>query len=192
MNLAPDDPFCKMHGWMAHVFVHEAAHAVAAVDKGIEFTHLEITSPYDWQVRKGNEVTLGGLHLSGPPSWPETPAAVAALEMAMAGVLAETVFYDHQLAGDSGTGDMRMWMNGAGLIGHPEGPAAIEKLLDTSVASLTARTKAWVYEEQRRIRAVATALSGTNDGPNVRLVPYSNGPWRLEADDVRSAAGSPL
>ena len=89
MSSPEDDAICPVHGWMSHVFLHEAAHAVAAIDRDIEFRHVTITTPAGWTKDHPDGIALGGLYLDPPASrWVESQP-LKAYEMVLAGSLAE-------------------------------------------------------------------------------------------------------
>jgi hypothetical protein len=62
------DLVCRTHGWAPHVFIHEAAHAVAAIDHGIPFEGVLIHSPSSWEANNNNEMMLGGVNVGPDPA----------------------------------------------------------------------------------------------------------------------------
>jgi len=189
--LLAGDPFCKTHGWMSHVFLHEAAHTVAAIERGIDFTHVEVPVPAMWEANHSGELMLGGVNLVAPPSWTTSADANAGLEMALAGIVAEKGGWGHWLDGGY-IGDMRMWARGAGVAGDSISAIQeeLERVLGCSLADVMRRTETWVVEAYPRIANVSNALAGRTSNDTPGRMDYANGPWRLSADEAKAAAAS--
>lgn len=198
MTLAPGDPFCEAHGWMGHVFVHEAAHAVAALDRGIPFRFVEIASPAEWSQRlDSGGLTAGGVHMYEPTSEWVDPNPRYVAEMCVAGYLAEDAAFQHHLA-NSWSGDAKML--GVALRGDSEAPESRDEAMSAAVdrmgapmAEILQSTREWIVEAFPRIRAVAQGLSGQGISTlSKTLIEYNTGPWSLTYDevvDIAAAAG---
>ena len=178
------DPLCNAHGWMSHVFVHEAAHAVAAIDRSIEFSHIEVLTPAQWTQDHPDGAAVGGLHLAPPPSLWVLPDPVKALEMVLAGFLAEEGVYQHHIS-EGYRGDLRIWRLGAGLA-NGQTKTSIEEVLGCSMADLLASTRTWLVEAFPRIRRVAVALAGADENSVLAVIDYGTGPWSMTYDEVRA------
>lgn len=179
------DAYCAVHGWPPHVFVHESAHAVAALDRGIAFKEVSIYGMSNWIARNEDEMELGGLDMGRPPSeWVrEDPAAAS--EVLLAGHIAEKLVFVDTLR-DSYAGDLRVL--GAGLRGVVNPTSAeLNHAVGGSLQEATSRTEAWVGGNWKRIRAVASALVGADLNQPMAVGP-SDGPWRLTEAEVRAAA----
>lgn len=175
---------------MSHVFLHEAAHTVAAIDRAIGFTHVEIPAPRAWQEEHGGHLMLGGVHLVTTPSWTTSEQAIAGLEMALAGSVAEKGGFGHWLERGY-AGDMQMWARAVGLTGSDSTTLRedIERVLGCSMGDVLRQTKAWVVEAYPRIARVVTALAGRPSSRTPERMEYGEGPWRLTEAEAKAVAG---
>ncbi|HST47093.1 hypothetical protein [Jatrophihabitans sp.] len=170
---------------MTHVFIHEAAHAVAALDRHIPFNGVFIQDLAGWVRWNATGLMLGGVQISSDPAIWLLPDPVAALEFVLAGSAAESVVLGHILEG-SYVGDVEVWRRGMGETGRLS-PSRLDELAGGSFVKVGSRTKAWVEENRARIRAVATALGGGEQmGFGIQAV--GAGPWRLTSGQVAAVA----
>ncbi|MFZ1374347.1 hypothetical protein [Nostocoides sp.] len=182
MSSPEDDAICPVHGWMSHVFLHEAAHAVAAIDRDIEFRHVTITTPAGWTKDHPDGIALGGLYLDPPASrWVESQP-LKAYEMVLAGSLAEREALGHWLP-EGYAGDLRIFRLGAGLL-EATAQEALEQLLGKSIRDVIESVKNWIVAEYRRIRVVVEALAGVSSGTQPTRLDYASGPWSLSYAQV--------
>lgn len=158
-----------------------SAHAVASIDREIEFSHIEIRTPEQWAQGHPDGAAAGGLHLAPPPSSWVLPDPVNALEMALAGSLAEEVVYGHYLK-EGYVGDLRIWRMGAG---RPDAQTqdSIESVLGCRFADVVSTTRSWLAEAFPSIRLVASALAEVDSSASVSLIDYDDGPWSLTRRD---------
>lgn len=178
-----DDRLCPTHGWRAHAFTHEAAHAVAALDQGLEFERVIVLAPGTWLPREGRTGTVaGGVEFAPTVVELVTGNPDAALAVLAAGGTAEEVVYDHHMD-EAFDGDLRVWGLGAAELGMtPLG--AVERFVRARVEART-----WVRSSLPRIEKVAAALAGDH-GPFEWIPLFNRGPWELSSDEVVAAVGS--
>jgi len=181
------DPICPEHGWMAHVFVHEAAHAVAAIDLGIHFANVSILPPGSWERRPDGRTMPGGVTMreEDPAEWVLTQPA-GDLEFVIAGGVAEERALGHCLPA-SYDGDLRIWRVGMGATGQLS-RSAIDDLVGESFTSVVRRTKVWVVENWIRIKSVVAALAGVDNLSQITFLEFSDD-WVLTESEVRDLIG---
>ena len=155
------DEVCRQHGWLAHAFIHESAHAVAAVDRGLAFESVSVITPDQWTARRGAAMA-GGVEMSSDDaaSW-VLPDPAKALEFVLAGSIAEHESLGHALA-NGHTGDVEMWKRGARLLGDVT-PDQLAEVLGEAFEDVVLRITRWVRENFDRIRTVVQALAGVDD-----------------------------
>ena len=176
---------CNEHGGLSHQFIHEAAHAVAALDFEICFTEVKILPVDEWIRFDDDSWVSGGV-------WPCDDATVwvpndpvGALKFVLAGSIAEQGAFQHALDGGE-RGDMLQWVRGAGLARDQMNPAGIEALLGTSYDVVRRETQEWATGRYKAIRAVALALAGA--ATSEWQVSFAE-QWRpLSEDEVRAIA----
>ena len=181
-----DELLCSVHGWRSHVFTHEAAHAVAAIDRGFAFEHVTIDTPDQWAAVNPNQLRLGGVQMSGPsPEW-VMPDPIAALEYVLAGSEAEKLVYGHHLQ-DSYQGDLMVFAEGFDATGR-DTSGGFDTMVGMTLEEAQQRSRAWVAEAFPRIRSVALALAGMDSSATSALIDDDAGPWSLTYDEVREIA----
>lgn len=177
---------CVTHGWMSHAFVHEAAHAVMAVDRGIPFIRIVVNAPENFDDSHSGGQIAGGLHVAPPPSTWVSPDPYAAFEMIIAGKVAEVGAFGHHLEG-SWLGDLQIWLTGAEL---PENSKEeIERALGKTIAQVKHDVGVHLQEQFPRVKRVIDHLSGVAVTSAPVLLGYEAGPWSMEYDEVVEVAG---
>jgi hypothetical protein len=180
------DDICPEHGWLSHIFVHEAAHAVAALDRGIRFTTVTILSPASWVCLPGRDAMAGGVTLiePHPATWvPRHP--VHALEFVLAGAVAEDQALGHFLPG-SYDGDLKLWRIGMGATGELD-QSELDELAGGSLAAVKRDTATWVTANWQRIRAVVCGLAGIESLSEVTTMELG-ADWTLSESQVATLA----
>ncbi|MDQ6837796.1 MAG: hypothetical protein M3137_05520 [Actinomycetota bacterium] len=174
------DLLCSQHGWLGHVFVHEAAHAVAAAQRRIPFAEVRILQPDNWMAAHDGTM-LGGVRLENDAQVWVRAEPVAALEFVLAGAFAERAAFGHCLMG-AHRGDLDVWRIGAGLTAaqHLE---RIEAFLGRPFDVVTSDVERWVADNYPSIRRVAGALAGVGDLAEAVLLSFSDD-WRLSEAEV--------
>jgi hypothetical protein len=180
---------CPEHGWLSHAFVHEAAHAIAALDREIRFEVVSVLPPDEWEEYAAGGSALGGVRLSyeRASEWVR-PDPVRALEFALAGAAAEKGVYGHCI-GPSYSGDLAVWAGGMGVEGEFS-LSSLAHLLPEPPADIWHRTQRDVKQAWPRIRAVVQGLSGGAASGSVEMLDYVTGGWSLSEAEVRELAAS--
>lgn len=170
---------CSKHGLDRHVCVHEAGHAVAAIDNRIAFR--AVVSHADGQVpvlRGGISHAAASIELGRDPRAAVKPDPVAGFLFAMAGVAAE-----HAVLGDSIEGgydeDFRFWRVGTGTTAADAHPA-LESILGQSVINAWSECLAWAEENLSRIETLAAALGALEK------------PWEMTQQQVTEVLAGPM
>lgn len=178
---------CDEHGLLAHIFVHEAAHAVAAVRHGIRFTEVRVRQPDAWVAHSGGR-RAGGVVMGteDPLGWVRADPA-GAFQFVMAGSTAEFVVLGHYMP-RSWLGDLTLWCRGGG-VPEPLVMADFQRTVGTflaePVADAIARTVEWVEAERAAIDAVVTGLAGTDvHGLVGGTAPVATRDWSLSEEEV--------
>jgi hypothetical protein len=156
------DSLCPEHGGLSHLVLHEAAHAVAALEHGIRFTHVAVLSPEEW-ITTSRGIIGGGVWLvEQRPELVVGADPVAAMRFALAGALAEIGAFGHSLDG-SHEGDIRYWRIGAGLL-EAQTAESFDRVLGKPFREVELDTQRWLSDNYKAIRAVTIALARVTDG----------------------------
>jgi hypothetical protein len=153
---------CSEHTFERHVEVHEAGHAVAALDNGIPFSHIAMYGDEGKPGEYGGLYTTAGevIMLDSDPVAYVAPDPVAAARFLFAGTCAELALLGHG-SPNAERADMLCWRAGVGL---PTDVPVTEEDLDsrvgTSFAALGDETGAWAQgmRAQNRISRLADHL----------------------------------
>src|SRR3954451_12376110 len=94
------DQSCDRHGTERHMHIHEAGHAVAALDNGIAFRAVIVYADGDGPKLNGELMEAGAQVDTGPDPrvWVE-PDRIKAFRFICAGAAAETALVDHAIEG---------------------------------------------------------------------------------------------
>jgi hypothetical protein len=162
---------------LAHPAVHEASHAVAAIQRGIEITEVRVVAP-------DAKAWLGGVRFAGRViashernDWVHADP-LAALEYLLAGSAAESELLGHSLPG-SGDSDIRAWRKSAGFIEASQ-IREIEQFLGSDLDSTLESTHDWVTANAAAIRRVAARLQDPH------AVTVIDAEWRLTSATIRA------
>ena len=134
------------------MFLHEAAHAVAAVDRGIRFAWVSVLHPSQWSLNPEGTVA-GGVDMGRPAvEWvPSDPRR--AMEFVLAGMTAEEGALGHTLE-HSWAGDLNLWRIGMGLV-EADVLDDAKAALGAPMQTVRADTQRWAVIRFPAIRAVA-------------------------------------
>jgi hypothetical protein len=183
--LPPDSFTCARHGWLSHAAVHEAAHAVFAVDHDFPFVSVSILSPEQLRAAFGSndKAVAGGVLLAAPARELFQGRADDALDFCLAGGRAETGTFGHQAPG-SLQGDLRLWVIGTGRSEVPDAVDAAE-MRDASFG----RLDAWLTHRSGSVLDLARALtSGVEIDAAGRYDDFE--PITMTAAEVRAVLGA--
>lgn len=151
-----DEATCPTHGWIGHAAFHEASHAVAAVERDIDFSHIEVLPPDLWNQVSDKGFTIGGLHVDPSGDWLRD-RPLEGFEMLVAGVAGENAIFGHALD-KAGNGDMLVWRHTMGLLDGDLTKS--DALLGGSWIAVAERMGRWAVTNRPKIRAVGFALVG--------------------------------
>lgn len=164
------------HGLDRHVCVHEAGHAVAAIDNAIPFRAVVFYGDADApQFMAGLAKAAAAIDPGPDPAAWVLPDPLGSLRFVLGGVAAE-----HAVLGDSIPGgwvqDVKVWRRGSG---------ALETLTEEDLAEFLGRpmlevwreSGEWAVANATRIEAVAAALAGHEP------------PWEMTQQQVRDVLG---
>jgi hypothetical protein len=151
---------CERHGLDRHVVVHEAGHAVAAIDAGIPFRAIVMYGP------NGGPTFDNGLRhaaaavemLSNDPSTWVVLDYNAALRFVLAGSLAEIAVLDHAIDGGF-SGDVKAWRRGMGSTGELT-TSELDEVVGRPFLDVVDETQHWAEENSDRIALLADRLAG--------------------------------
>jgi hypothetical protein len=101
---------CDAHGLDRHVLIHEAGHAVAAIDHGIQFRAIVLYGVEGGPTLSGElqQAAAGVDMMSDDPADWVLPDTLAALRFVLAGALSETAILGHAIEA-SGDEDIILW-----------------------------------------------------------------------------------
>lgn len=109
-----DQIFCPKHGWVSHVVIHEAAHAVFALKNGFSIREVRIGPPASLMgLVDGRSAVAGGAVVEGDPNVWIPARGETALDLLLIGRVAENRFLEHSLR-SSDEGDLRLWASATG------------------------------------------------------------------------------
>jgi hypothetical protein len=151
------DPFCEQHGLIGHVAIHEAGHAVAAVEHGLAFDSVAILQSEDLGTDHPDGLVAGGVTMSSPPSEWVPGEPLLTFKYVLAGTMAERALLGHELPRGF-AGDIRVWREGMGFL-ESLGPELLESATGSSVSGLVAEGERWAKEAAPRIRRIARMLA---------------------------------
>lgn len=135
--------------------MHEAAHAVAAIQRDIDFEDVAIYSPHEW-LETSDGVVAGGVTVGDSLERMARDEPRRTLEFALAGVQGERVVLGHELA-SSYIGDLNIWRRAVRITEGNQMPA-IEALLGGTVVEVAVEVESWVRENRQAILRVAGDL----------------------------------
>lgn len=167
---------CSKHTVQRHICVHEAGHAVAAIDNGIPFRAVVFYDDEDApKFMAGLGQAAAAVDPGPDPSAWVLPDPLGSLYFVMGGVAAE-----HAVLGDSirdgWREDVKVWRRGSGRMDEQTeeelGEFAGRPLREAWHDSL-----AWARDNAYRIAAVAAALDGHEP------------PWEMPYEDVVAVLG---
>lgn len=175
--------YCRNHGWLSHVIVHESAHAAFASKYGIEFHDVTVLPPAEWATQGENRRAGGVRPIQNGTLWvPEMPEL--AMDLAMVGSVAEEKAYRHHLDA-SYVGDVWFWAAGMGMQATEENVRKIAKelrpLVEESRKRLWAGTLQAVLADTEKIARALIAKVETTDGKYYQVL---NEPLVLTAEEV--------
>jgi hypothetical protein len=170
-------------GWRAHtrdehLRVHEAGHAVAAVDFGIPFECIVIYG-------QGREPATGPAQVlfacEENACW-AAPNPVASLQFALAGMYAEEAVLDDDHYPDSGRSDIRAWHQEVGLDAWTATDDERTAVLGCPSDQVEDETRTWAETHAERIRLLAAHLAQVRE----TVDPTQNA--EMSYDEVKSLA----
>jgi len=142
---------CIEHGWFAHVGIHEAGHATAAIVLDFDFIDVSINASKNvfFQMAPGASVEAGGLRMptDKPAAW-VGPRPDDALVLLLAGCLAERELLQHHVK-EGYSEDLAIWRRGTGREGVNDRDEVSQML-----GPATATAQDLVAEHREAIRRV--------------------------------------
>lgn len=150
------DQTCDRHGTDRHMFIHEAGHAVAALDDGIPFRAVIVFADGDRPRLGGDLWEAGAMVDTGddPSVWVQ-PDRIGAFRFVCAGAAAETGLLEHAIEGGFES-DFKVWRVGAG----ETQPMDEEQLaaIGADPQQIINETDQWAQDNTARIIALADHL----------------------------------
>lgn len=152
------DSDCPRHGLDRHVQIHEAGHAVAAIDNEIDFravvSYDDLTAP---RYLEGLAQAAAAIDLGPDPSEWALPNRLASFRFIMAGVAAEMAVLGDSIR-DAWREDVNVWRRGIGETGEQTADA-IAEYLGKPMMDAWNDCLEWADQNVERIEAVAEALA---------------------------------
>lgn len=164
---------CSTHGLERHVCVHEAGHAVAAIDHGIDFravvSYNDTSAP---RFMDGLYHAAAALDMSRTPQEVVEPDPRGAFRFTLAGVAAERAVLGDYIP-EGWDQDFRFWRTGSGTT-HENAQEAIEAILGKGIMEFWEETYEWAERNAARIEAVADVLGQQEE------------PWEILREQVEA------
>ena len=171
---------CSVHG-LNHTFVHEAGHAVAAIDRGLRFASVYVLPPSLRERTNDGEIAGGFDPGPRPRKWTRADP-LGTFEVILAGAAAERAVLGHALK-NSWLGDIKFWRDHMDLKDALD-EQTIGHALGYPFQAVFERVEEWARLRGANVALVAQSmLSGGEDAGKPRR--DSRG-WELEEDQVRS------
>ncbi|MFD3510104.1 hypothetical protein [Nocardia sp. NPDC058666] len=182
-----DQFICAEHGWLSHVAVHEAAHAVIAHARGIEFVDITIAHPAALaELLGGGPAVAGGLRLTTAEhrSWmPRQPDS--ALDTLMAGHVAEKLAFQHYLP-NGHSGDLKILAMGMGW--SPDTDPAI---IDVALQNSRGRLEPEIVQRYAAIKRIVDEIGRRLEVDQYGSDTGFNADLRLHAEEVIALIENP-
>lgn len=169
---------CSTHGLDRHVCVHEAGHAVAAIDNDIPFRAVVFYGDADApRFMAGLAKAAAAIDAGPDPATWVLPDLLGSLRFVMGGVAAEFAVLGDAIPGGWDE-DLKVWRRGSGRTGQ-QTEEDLTELIGKPMQEAWKECAEWADANASRIEVVAAALAG--------LEP----PWEMTQQQVRELLGGP-
>lgn len=153
----PIDQSCDRHGTGRHMHIHEAGHAVAALDNGIPFRAVIVYADGDGPKLDGELMEAWAQVDTGPDAtvWVQ-PDRIRAFRFICAGAASETAIFGHAIEGGF-EHDLKVWRVGAGAT-QPMDEEQFIEAVGADPRGINEETDQWAQDNAERILKLADHL----------------------------------
>ena len=150
---------CERHGLDRHLYIHEAGHAVAAIDQRIPFGQVTI---YDENggPQFGDDLFHAAAAIemlsNDPTTWVPTDS-VASLRFILAGAMTETALLGHAIE-DGYKEEFNLWRRGLRKTDAMT-PSELDQQAGGNFLAELDRVEGWARENSERIKRLAARLA---------------------------------